>query len=593
MAFDKLYLLDTLNSKLHKFEKDEIVTKGYPINTEKNPYNVLVCTNGHDVWVTNQGDNSVSKYTDGALSQTVPVSAGPRGICEGENGEIYVACWETNYICKIEKDKTTNSYKVTKISVGRTPLALCVNHNGELYVTLYMGKKIVKVINNTVVATLNTGLYPTSICCDKSDNIWVANRGSNTVQKFSKDLPNPVATIRVDKTPLSICCGYNGSIYVACQASDSVCRIDGNKLNTKYITSRKPTSICSSEDAIYVICDGNAGGAINKIDSTTTGKAAVVADNITYSDEAVQLRCQGGDSTGYQSYLVLKYESKGTGLTSKVGFDDLTDALKEMIQKGSSSSGTEITLPISDADVTHSDTNYSTVKAALDYLLAKPDPKFEVNKAKGGHHTVTTLDEMYEIPAELREIGMECYVINESKTYTLITDIGDPKTDQNDWVENTVGVKGVLYDDGTNVADKITQVEKKSNTKYLYFVLQPVSVDEYATELIVPFNGDIVATYVNTDADKTLTGDLEVDVQMRDHDGTDWLNVDSLTIPTGSADNIATNTLTNAVTISELTRIRCVIKSYESADDLRSVQVVVAIDQLVDIKADSSSSATE
>ena len=594
MAYlNTLYFVDINNKKLHQFDKDALVTDGYPLVTDKDPYNVLVCTNTHDIWVTNQSSNTVYKYTDGKFVQAINVAKQPRGICEGRNGEIYVTCYGSNYVCKIEKDTTTNGYKVTKISVGRAPTAVCVNHNGELYVTLFTSKKIVKVINNTVVATLNTGMYPTSICCDKSDNIWVANRLSNTVQKFSKDLENPIATIKVSKAPVSICCGYNGSIYVACMTSDAVCRIDGNKLAATYITSTKPTSISSTENAIYVLCDGDSGSAINKIDSNTDEKATIIEDDLKYGKESIQVRGMGGDCTGYQSYLVLKYQNKGAGLTTKIGFDDLNDALKEMIQKGSTSDEPEITLPIADINISHPDTKYSTVKAALDYLLTKPDPTFEVNKAKGGHHTVDTLEDMYAIPADLRVIGMECYVVEESKTYTLLIDNGDEKTEKTDWIENTVGAKGVLYEDGTNVADKIDQVEKKANTKYLYFILQPVGADEYATELIVPFDGEIVSACANTDVGKTLATDLTVEVQMIEPEGTDWAVADTLTIPAGSTTNMVSSELAAAITVSKLTRLRCVIKSVDNSADLRSVQVTVGINQTVDIKTDSDDTETE
>lgn len=586
MAYlEDLYLLDAANKKLHKFAKDALVTDGYPLPVGSQPYNVCVCTNTHDVWVTNQGDNTVMKFSDGEYILSVDVKAKPRGICEGRNGEIYVACWGTNYICKIYKDAESNSYKVKPISVGRAPTALCVNHNGELYVTLYTSKKIVKIVNDTVVATLNTGLYPSSICCDKADNIWVACTLSNTVCKFMKDVENPVATIKVDKYPVAICCGYNGSIYVACKNDDTVCRIDGIRLVKKYVTGNAPTSIASTADKIYVLCDGDAGSTINYIDKNTgSDKADTVIESLKNGEDEINVRVVGGDFTGYQAYLILKKGSSsgGGGFSGKIGFDDLTDSLKEMIQAGSSGATTPVTLPIADKDVTHPNATYKTVFAAIEYLLNKPEPIKEVNSMKGGHHTAMTLDDMYSIPKDLRIEGMECYVVSESKCYTLLLDDGNTKMDPSCWTEASVSPTAVVYADGENVADKLDKVDKKASTKYLYFVLSPVDVESYDVELVVPFDGELVKVITNTDSGKTLTSDLELNIESYDEVGGTWDPIDRETIEAGSATNMTENDLSAApISINKNTKLRVSTTSVDLTAGLNSLQVVLAINQTV------------
>ncbi len=338
---------DPVENRLFKLTNDAVAT-GFPVLTGTSPSSILVATNQIDIYVANTDDNSVSIYNNsGVLQKTVTVGTKPVCMCEDAHGNIYVTNYSSRTVSKI-----VNKTVERNIYVGNGPRGICCSPDGDIYVAMYLANTVVKISNDIVVKTIGVGRMPNGIRADRKNNVYVACTFSNTLVMITND--NKTKDITVGKLPLDVTVDKNGSAWVCNSASNNVMKITNGTVVSTIAVGNKPETITTNKDGeIYVF---NAGAhSITKISSTASvGDITTCASPIGF-----------GDPTGYVGYYMHKFisgSSGGSGLTI-VGYDDLTDDLKAKIN------ASDITLPISDADVTHAHSTYNTVKKALDYLL--------------------------------------------------------------------------------------------------------------------------------------------------------------------------------------------------------------------------------
>ena len=174
-----------------------------------------------DVYVANQGSNSVSVISGTTVVATVNVGTHPRGVgYDGGNGDVYVANYGSDSVSVI-----SGTTVVATVGVGTYPWAVGYDSgNGDVYVANF-GSSNLSVISgatNKVVANIGVGSSPHGVGYDSENGeVYVANIGSNSVSVISGT--TVVATVGVGTEPAAV--GYdsgNGCIYVANAASNNV-----------------------------------------------------------------------------------------------------------------------------------------------------------------------------------------------------------------------------------------------------------------------------------------------------------------------------------------------------------------------------------
>ena len=431
-----VYYTDPNKGQLYKVTNDAQVT-GFPVVTDKGPIALCVDMNMVDVWVANSTAGTISQFNNGNRVRDIRVGRSPMGICQAYDGSIYVSNFASNTVSKI-----ANNVKIMDINVGYGPRGICCDMDNNIYVANYIDSTVTKITNGIKVDTIKVGMSPYGICCDKSDNIWVTSASNNIVSKITKDVK--VMDIAVGKVPYGICCDKNGAIWVSNYFSGTVSKIVGTKVTAEIFTGDRPFAISANQDgSIYVM--NFQSSTISKIYGDKK-----IADIPTCANPS-----GFGDFTGYQTYYLYKASSGSSGgLTGKVGLNDLSDDLKNLI---TASSG--VTLPIDDLNVSHSDKTYTTVKAALDYLLYKAPV---INSFTNNINQV-------EIGSTISSVTLN-WSLNKTMVSGIIDNgIGDVSTVTTKTVTGLAITKDTTYT-LTVTDDKPASVSKTTSIKFLHKV---------------------------------------------------------------------------------------------------------------------------
>lgn len=268
------------------------------------------------------------KYT---LFQKVKVGKQPVACCEDPNGNIYVANYGDNTVSKVEVPSYKNTSatenedlqdKVVKnIAVAAGPKSLVSDEEGTIWVACYLSHKIDpktgadlggivnKIVNTTVVDSINVGSNPAAITCDTSNTIWVANSGSNTVSRILKSKKvvdfevgaRPVALVN-DSYGNVIVTNYDGNTVTIIETSSKAIK-EGNNITTIPV-GKGPNAIdVNMDDDVYVVC--GLENTIHKI----SGKQVVSVVEVCDSPVAF------GDFSGcanYNAQNVMAKADKGT-----------------------------------------------------------------------------------------------------------------------------------------------------------------------------------------------------------------------------------------------------------------------------------------
>jgi len=337
-----LWIMDPNKAKLFKLTNDEIESSA---PSELSPRAVCVDLNMVDVWVVNTTIGTVSQFRSGIRIADIKVGKTPMGIAQDGDSNLWVTNYSSNSVSKIVAGK-----KVLDISVGIGPRGVCVTPDGIVWVSNYISGTVSKIVNDVKVKDIKVGYNPYGICSDKYGNVYSANSGSNTVSKIEDS--RKVLDINVGKVPQGICSDKSNNIWVTNYLDDTVTKIVSG-------ISKLIISVGDGPFAIATTTDGSVYVA-NYLGTTITKIAGdIKVDEITVCNNP----CGFGDFTGNQAYLLFKASSGGGGGGTKIAYEDLTPALQDMLNA--------IAIPTSmaDADVTHPNSTYDTVKKALDYLL--------------------------------------------------------------------------------------------------------------------------------------------------------------------------------------------------------------------------------
>ena len=311
-------------------KKDPFAGKpGYSSITVSQDKVSLFITNRNNGYLYHYKKNvGEGKYT---LFQKVKVGKQPVACCEDPNGNIYVANYGDNTVSKVEVPSYKNTSatenedlqdKVVKnIAVAAGPKSLVSDEEGTIWVACYLSHKIDpktgadlggivnKIVNTTVVDSINVGSNPAAITCDTSNTIWVANSGSNTVSRILKS--KKVVDFEVGARPVALVNDSYGNVIVANYDGNTVTIIEtsskaikeGNNITTIPV-GKGPNAIdVNMDDDVYVVC--GLENTIHKI----SGKQVVSVIEVCDSPVAF------GDFSGcanYNAQNVMAKADKGT-----------------------------------------------------------------------------------------------------------------------------------------------------------------------------------------------------------------------------------------------------------------------------------------
>ena len=311
-------------------KKDPFAGKpGYSSITVSQDKVSLFITNRNNGYLYHYKKNvGEGKYT---LFQKVKVGKQPVACCEDPNGNIYVANYGDNTVSKVEVPSYKNTSatenedlqdKVVKnIAVAAGPKSIVSDEEGTIWVACYLSHKIDpktgadlggivnKIVNTTVVDSINVGSNPAAITCDTSNTIWVANSGSNTVSRILKS--KKVVDFEVGARPVALVNDSYGNVIVANYDGNTVTIIEtsskaikeGNNITTIPV-GKGPNAIdVNMDDDVYIVC--GLENTIHKI----SGKQVVSVVEVCDSPVAF------GDFSGcanYNAQNVMAKADKGT-----------------------------------------------------------------------------------------------------------------------------------------------------------------------------------------------------------------------------------------------------------------------------------------
>lgn len=275
---------------------------------------VLVCQNQSDLFALNRDINTVTYIHSGNVYAEFPTGQTPYGICEDNNGNIYISNYGDSTLTFIQ-NTGNGTYLVDKtpIVVGKGPRGIVSDINGVIWVACYLENIVCKVVNKVVVDKIRISQNPEGITCDKNGNIWVTCSTSNTVNLIIKGKKS--FSVATGRTPVAVVTDSNGTAYTANFQDDSITVINLPNDGTTNIYSQTipvgdgPTGLAvDSRDFIYV--NSNlSGGDVKKINS----KTLAVIDSIKVGSNPYAF----GDFTGCSAYNV--FNPKSTRVTQASG----------------------------------------------------------------------------------------------------------------------------------------------------------------------------------------------------------------------------------------------------------------------------------
>jgi streptogramin lyase len=161
----------------------------------------------HNVWVSNEGGTTVTRVTqDGSQFTSYDCCDYPEGLAIDQSGNVWVAN-DDNSISEISGAGTVLSSGYTSASLD-DPDEIAIDGAGTVWISNYRGPSLTELAGATssapgTVLSPAAGLGPDaglleaySLAIDASGNLWVSNKGSNTLTEFI-GLAAPVRTPQI------------------------------------------------------------------------------------------------------------------------------------------------------------------------------------------------------------------------------------------------------------------------------------------------------------------------------------------------------------------------------------------------------------
>jgi YVTN family beta-propeller protein len=231
---------------------------------------------GGAVWVANLEDRTLARIDPRGRSvvRYISLQRTPTGLAYGE-GAVWVANGLLGTVQRIDPQFDTPGDPI-ETGVGRSDTASVAVGFGSVWFAAG-NSNVVRLdpASGHVAARLFSGLAPAAVAVD-GDSVWVANRGSNDVWRFSPSTNQRVKVITVSRQPTAIAIGA-GAVWVADAGSDAVTRIDQGPLSGSTVTipvGRQPSAIAYGAGSVWVANRDDA--TILRIDPATNDVTATI-----------------------------------------------------------------------------------------------------------------------------------------------------------------------------------------------------------------------------------------------------------------------------------------------------------------------------
>ncbi len=219
----------------------------------------MAIDNAGNVWITNEGDNTVSELSPTTVSDiyqtiaTYDVGSSPYGIAIDNTGNIWVTNAGDNSVTELSPTSTPGIYQTnTTYGVGYYPYGIAIDASGNVWVVNECADPSCN--NGTVTelsptstpgiyqtnTTYDVGIYPYAMAIDASGNAWVVNEcvdsscNNGTVTELS-----PTSTPGIYQTNTTFDAGYE-PYGIAIDKSGNVLVVDYGAGNNGSVTELSP-----------------------------------------------------------------------------------------------------------------------------------------------------------------------------------------------------------------------------------------------------------------------------------------------------------------------------------------------------------------
>jgi streptogramin lyase len=163
----------------------------------------------HNVWVSNEGGTTVTRVTrDGGQFTSYDCCNGPEGLAIDQSGNVWVPNFYGNSISEISGAGTVLSNGGFTSASLDDPDDIAIDGAGTVWISNYRGPSLTELAGSTASVPgtvlspagglgLDAGLLEAySLAIDASGNLWVSNKGNNTLTEFI-GLAAPVRTPQI------------------------------------------------------------------------------------------------------------------------------------------------------------------------------------------------------------------------------------------------------------------------------------------------------------------------------------------------------------------------------------------------------------
>jgi streptogramin lyase len=170
-----------------------------------NPFAAAI-DKSHNVWVSNQGFTTVTRVTqDGSQFTSYDCCNDPEGLAIDQSGNVWVTNFDGNSISEISSAGVVLSNGGFSSASLDDPDDIAIDGAGTVWVCSYRGGSLTELAGAAsakpgAVLSPNIGLGADAhlleayaIAVDASGNLWVSNKGNNTLTQFI-GLAAPVRT---------------------------------------------------------------------------------------------------------------------------------------------------------------------------------------------------------------------------------------------------------------------------------------------------------------------------------------------------------------------------------------------------------------
>lgn len=284
----------------------------------------LVCVDKNNVkWVASDYPYTLFKVFDNVVTTAgtwATMDRGIGGMCVDKNNTVWIVDGGAWCVYPF-----VNGVKGTAVGTGglgnfNVPSGICSDKDGALWVIKRDptgANQVTKIVNKVVTANYTVEYGPQAICCDRNNDIYVANFESASLSKISGGI---VTKIAVTAFPSDICVDKNNALWLihvdyethATKVSKVV-----NGVTTKVISSgfaNDSQGICCDDDNTIWVGDPQGGTLRKIVNDSISAAIPVKANPISITGDATGMQAAILFEGGAETPIVLRNQAMSGGI---------------------------------------------------------------------------------------------------------------------------------------------------------------------------------------------------------------------------------------------------------------------------------------